>query len=67
MKKKTNRFNRHRAALSLAFVLTGCGQTPTIILDDSDNYKKNENLIMASEPSGESTNQGIWMDMQGGG
>jgi hypothetical protein len=67
MKKKTNRFNRHRVALSLAFVLTGCGQTPTIILDDSGNYKKHENLIMAPEPSGESTNQGIWMDMQGGG
>jgi hypothetical protein len=24
-------------------------------------------LIMAPEPSAESTNQGLWMDMQGGG
>ena len=67
MKKPTSRFNRHRVALALAFVLTGCGQPPAIILDDSGNYKKHENLIMAPEPSGESTNQGIWMDMQGGG
>ena len=67
MKKPTSRFNRHRVVLVLAFVLAGCGQTPAIIIDDSGNYTKHENLIMSPEPSGESTNQGLWMDMQGGG
>jgi len=67
MKKPTSRFNRHGVALALAFVLAGCGQTPAIIIDDSGNVKKHENLIMSPEPSGASTNQGLWMDMQGGG
>ncbi len=67
MKKNISRFNRHRVALALAFALAGCGQTPAIILDDSANFKKHENSIMVPEPSGESTNQGLWMDMQGGG
>jgi hypothetical protein len=67
MKKQTSRFNRHCIALALAFVLSGCGQTPAIIIDDSGDYKKHENWIMSPEPSGESTNQGLWMDMQGGG
>ena len=67
MKKPTSRFNRHRVALVLAFVLAGCGQTPAIIIDDRGNVKKHENLIMTPEPSGASTNQDLWMDMQGGG
>lgn len=67
MAKKTSPFKGHCLALALSFALTGCGQTPAIIIDDSGNYKKHENLIMAPEPSGESTNQGLWMDMQGGG
>ena len=67
MKKPTSRFHRHRVALALAFALAGCGQTPAIIIDDSGNVKKHENLIMSPEPSGASTNQGLWMDMQGGG
>ena len=67
MKTSTSRFKRHRVALALAFVLTGCGQTPAIIIDDSGNFKKHENLIMTPEPSGASTNQDLWMDMQGGG
>jgi hypothetical protein len=67
MKKKISRFNRHRVALALAFVLAGCGPTPGIIIDDSGNYRKHENLIMSPEPSGGSTNQDLWMDMQGGG
>jgi hypothetical protein len=67
MQDNTSRFKRHRVALALAFVLAGCGQTPAIILDDSGNYKKHENLIMAPEPSAESTNRELWMDMQGGG
>ncbi len=67
MKKPTSRFNRHRVALALAFALAGCGQTPAIIIDDSANFQKHENSIMVPEPSGASTNQGLWMDMQGGG
>ena len=67
MKKPTSRFNRHCLALALAFVLAGCGQTPAIIIDNSGNFKKHENSIMTPEPSGASTNQDLWMDMQGGG
>jgi hypothetical protein len=67
MKTSTSRFKRHRVALALAFVLAGCGQTLSIIIDDSGNFKKHENLIMTPEPSGASTNQDLWMDMQGGG
>ena len=67
MKKNISRFKRRGAALALAFVLAGCGQTPAIIIDNSGNYQKHENLIMTPEPSGESTNQELWMDMQGGG
>jgi hypothetical protein len=67
MKKHISRFNRHGIALALIFVLAGCGQVPGIIIDDSGNVKKHENLIMVPEPSAESTNQSLWMDMQGGG
>jgi hypothetical protein len=67
MKKPISRFNRHRIALALAFVLTGCGQTPAILIDNSGNFQRHENLIMSPEPSGASTDQGLWMDMQGGG
>jgi hypothetical protein len=67
MKKPTSRFKRHRIALALAFVLAGCGQTPAIIIDDRANVKRHENSILVPEPSAESTNQGLWMDMQGGG
>ena len=67
MKKSTRRFNRHCVALGLAFVLAGCGQTPAIIIDTSGNFNQHENLIMTPEPSGASTNQELWMDMQGGG
>jgi hypothetical protein len=67
MKKDTNWFNRCGLALALAFTLAGCGQTPAIVIDDSANFNRHENSIMVPEASGESTNQGLWMDMQGGG
>jgi hypothetical protein len=67
MKKKTSRFNRHLAALVWAFALAGCGQTPALIMEDSTNYQKHENMIMVPEASGQDTNMGLWMDMQGGG
>jgi hypothetical protein len=67
MKKELSWFRRHRIALALAFTLAGCGQTPGIIINDSANFTKHEDSIMAPEPSAESTNQGLWMDMQGGG
>jgi predicted small lipoprotein YifL len=67
MKKNISRFSRLCVVLALVFALAGCGQTPAIILDDSANFKKHEDSIMVPEPSGESTNQGLWMDMQGGG
>jgi hypothetical protein len=67
MKKQISRLKRSGAALALALVLAGCGQTPAIIIDDRGDFKKHENLIMTPEPSAESTNQELWMDMQGGG
>ena len=53
--------------LSLALNLGGCAQTPTIIIDDRGNYRKHEELIMVPEPSGQDTNQELYMDMEGGG
>jgi len=67
MRKPTSRLNRCCAALALAFALAGCGQTPAVIIDTSGDVKKHENLIMTPEPSGQSTNQDLWVDMQGGG
>jgi hypothetical protein len=67
MEKNTNWYNRHCVVLALAFALAGCGQTPGIVIDDRGNVIKHEDSIMAPEPSAESTNQGLWMDMQGGG
>lgn len=67
MKKPTSRLNGYCAALALALALAGCGQAPAIIIDSSGDFKKHENLIMTPEPSGQSTNQDLWVDMQGGG
>jgi hypothetical protein len=53
--------------LSLALSLAGCAQTPTIIFDDSGNYRKHEQQIMVPEASGQSTDQSLRMDMEGGG
>jgi hypothetical protein len=67
MRRIKSRFNRHLVPLALVVALGGCGQSPALIMDDRTNYQKHEQLIMVPEKSGESTNQGIWMDMQGGG
>jgi hypothetical protein len=67
MKHNLSWIKRHHIALALAFALAGCGPTPGIIINDSANFTKHEDSIMVPEPSGESTNQGLWMDMQGGG
>ena len=67
MESIKSRFNRHLVALAWAIALAGCGQTPVLIMDDSANFQKHENSIMVPEASGQDTNQGIRMDMEGGG
>ena len=52
--------------LTLALNLWGCGQTPPILIDDSANIKRHEQLGMAPEPSGQSTDESLRMDMEGG-
>jgi hypothetical protein len=54
-------------ALVLALALTACGPTPMIIIDNNLTYRQREQLEMVPEPSGQSTNESLWMDMQGGG
>ncbi len=54
-------------ALSLAVGLGGCAQTPTILIDDSANIKQHEKLEMVPESSGQDTDLGLYMDMEGGG
>ena len=53
--------------LSLALGLTGCAQTPSIIIDDSANIGQHEHLEMVPESSGQDTNRELNMDMEGGG
>ncbi|MFZ5449639.1 MAG: hypothetical protein ACOZFS_13485 [Thermodesulfobacteriota bacterium] len=53
--------------MSLAFALTGCAQPPDIIINDRLTYRQREELEMVPLPSAESTNQSLWMDMEGGG
>ncbi len=67
MKSLKSRFNRHLVPLALAVALAGCAQPPALIMDDSANFLKHQNLIMVPEPSGASTNMGIWVSMHGGG
>ena len=54
-------------ALAIAFNLAGCAQTPTLIMDDSGNYRKHKEVIMVPEQSGQDTNRELNMDMEGGG
>jgi hypothetical protein len=67
MNKKNNWLKRCLIVLTLVLNLWGCGQTPTLIMDDSGNYRKHKELIMVPEPSGQDTNRELNMDMEGGG
>ena len=67
MKEKRKWLKPGLIVLSLALSLAGCAQTSIIRIDDSGNYRKHEQLEMVPEPSGQSTDQGLWMDMEGGG
>jgi hypothetical protein len=67
MHGKRNRLKPGLLVLSLALILAGCAQTPTILIDDSADIKKHEHLEMVPESSGQDTNRELNMDMQGGG
>jgi hypothetical protein len=54
-------------ALVLALALTSCARTPSIIIDDHLTYPQHEQMGMVPEPSAQSTNESLWMDMQGEG
>jgi hypothetical protein len=53
--------------LFLVLALMGCTQTPAIIIDDNLTCRHREQLEMVPDPSAQSTNESLWMDMQGGG
>jgi hypothetical protein len=67
MNRKNNWLKCSLIVLTLALNLWGCAQTPTLIIDDSGNYRKHEDSIMVPEKSGQDTNQELYMDMEGGG
>ena len=67
MERTNGRLNLSLIVLALALSLWGCAQTPSLIIDDSANYRKHEELIMAPEPSAQDTNRELYMDMEGGG
>ena len=67
MNKKHNWLKCSLIVLTLVLNLWGCAQTPTLIIDDSGNYRKHEDSIMVPEKSGQDTNQELNMDMEGGG
>ncbi len=51
--------------LTLTLALAGCMATQPYQQIDAFDQKRWDNM-MVPEPSGESTNWGLWMDMQGG-
>jgi hypothetical protein len=67
MERTNGRLNLSLIVLTLVLNLWGCAQTPTLIMDDSANYQKHEQLIMVPEASGQDTNRELYMDMEGGG
>lgn len=67
MRRKNTRLNVGLVILVLAFSLAGCAQTQTFLKEDSAAYDQQEQMIMVPEPSGQSTDQSIRMDMEGGG
>jgi len=42
MERTNGRLNLSLIVLTLVLNLWGCGQTPTLIIDDSGNYRKHE-------------------------
>jgi hypothetical protein len=67
MERTNGRLNLSLIVLTLALNLWGCAQTPTLIMDDSANYRKHEELIMVPEKSGQDTDRELNADMEGGG
>jgi hypothetical protein len=54
--------------LALGFCLAGCVQgSSKPFRDDYTWLEQHEKMGLVSEPSGENTNMGIWVTMQGGG
>jgi hypothetical protein len=64
---RRSRLYRFLVILMLAGSAAGCAQAPDFIRESGNSYLRHENLIMVPLPSAASTNQGIWMSMQGGG
>ena len=67
MERTNDRLNLSLIVLTLVLNLWGCAQTPTLIIDDSGNYRKHEDSIMVPEKSGQDTDRELYMDMEGGG
>jgi hypothetical protein len=67
MKEKGKLLKTGFIFLCLALSPAGCAQTSPILIDDSANIRKHEQLEMVPEPSGQSTDQELRMDMEGGG
>jgi hypothetical protein len=58
MKGRRKRLNLALAILTLVFSLGGCAQ--------SANYQQHEQVEMAPQPSGQSTDWSLYEDMEGG-
>jgi hypothetical protein len=67
MRARAHRLTRGLIALVLGLSLGGCAQSSGIVMEDTGNVWRHEKVGMVSEPSGASTNEGIWVSMQGGG
>jgi hypothetical protein len=67
MHRKPSSWHRRLIGLAMALSLAGCASPSNLVIDDSANYLRHEQLDMVTEPSGQSTNLGLWMTMQGGG